>query len=140
KGIVLRGVAHGRLPEAVGRDRPPGRQVSPDRPGTKPHRRTSRASCPVVPPERSVHLLFGARRRRVSGRAVTSRVQHPTSCRAFRAMMARSLSFAHWSRCMSFEKVLSWIPGWLGFLALIVIGTLMFIHGVADPLGVGLDS
>lgn len=40
---------------------------------------------------------------------------------------------------MSLDKLRAAIPGWLGFLALIVIGALMLVHGAADPLGVGLD-
>jgi len=33
------------------------------------------------------------------------------------------------------DKILSWIPGWLGFLALILIGTAMAIVGIANPFG-----
>ncbi len=36
---------------------------------------------------------------------------------------------------MDFNKVLSWIPGWLGFLALIVVGTLMVLNGAINPAG-----
>jgi len=41
---------------------------------------------------------------------------------------------------MNFGKLLSWIPGWLGFLLLILAGTAMFIHGAVNPLGVTLDQ
>jgi hypothetical protein len=34
------------------------------------------------------------------------------------------------------KELLSWIPGWLGFLLLIIIGLLMAIHGIFNPLGV----
>lgn len=39
---------------------------------------------------------------------------------------------------MDFKEFLSWIPGWLGFLLLIIVGVAMAIHGFFDPLGVGL--
>jgi len=32
---------------------------------------------------------------------------------------------------VNFKEVLSWIPGWLGFLALIVVGVVMVIVGAA---------
>jgi len=34
---------------------------------------------------------------------------------------------------MDFKKLLSYIPGWIGFLALIIIGLLMFLNGVIEP-------
>jgi len=37
---------------------------------------------------------------------------------------------------MNFGKLLSWIPGWLGFLALILIGAAMLINGIINS---GLD-
>ena len=40
---------------------------------------------------------------------------------------------------MDLDKLLSWLPGWLGFLLLIIVGLLMLIHGAADPLGIGLS-
>jgi len=36
---------------------------------------------------------------------------------------------------MDFSKLLSYIPGWIGFLALIIIGLLMFLNGVIEPFG-----
>jgi len=36
---------------------------------------------------------------------------------------------------MDFKKLLSYIPGWIGFLALIIIGLLMFLNGVIEPFG-----
>lgn len=39
---------------------------------------------------------------------------------------------------MSLEKSGVSFPAWLGFLALIVIGALMFVHGVLNPLGADL--
>jgi len=39
---------------------------------------------------------------------------------------------------MDLKKLLSWIPGWLGFLLLIIVGILMSIHGFLNPLGVAL--
>lgn len=36
---------------------------------------------------------------------------------------------------MDFSKLLSKIPAWLGFLALIIIGLLMFLNGVIEPFG-----
>lgn len=38
---------------------------------------------------------------------------------------------------MDTAKFLSWIPGWLGFLALILVGAAMTINGAANP---GLDA
>lgn len=38
---------------------------------------------------------------------------------------------------MDLSRFLSWIPGWLGFLALIVVGVAMTINGIANP---GLDA
>lgn len=38
---------------------------------------------------------------------------------------------------MDLKKVLSWIPGWLGFLLLILVGLAMTINGAANP---NLDS
>jgi putative Mn2+ efflux pump MntP len=40
---------------------------------------------------------------------------------------------------MNFQTFLSWIPGWLGFLLLIIVGALMAIHGVFNPLNAALD-
>ena len=40
---------------------------------------------------------------------------------------------------MTQDNILSKIPAWVGFLALIVIGSLMLIHGAANPLKVSLD-
>lgn len=40
---------------------------------------------------------------------------------------------------MNAKELLSWIPGWIGFLALIIIGTLMAVHGIFNPLGATLD-
>lgn len=40
---------------------------------------------------------------------------------------------------MDMDRLLSWLPAWLGFLLLIVVGVLMVIHGAGDPLGVGLS-
>lgn len=37
---------------------------------------------------------------------------------------------------MNLSKFLSWIPGWLGFLLLILVGLAMTINGLANP---GLD-
>ena len=34
---------------------------------------------------------------------------------------------------MDIKKILSWIPGWLGFLALILVGVAMAIHGLFNP-------
>lgn len=34
---------------------------------------------------------------------------------------------------MDLSKLLSWIPGWLGFLGLILIGLAMTINGFANP-------
>src|SRR5688572_22841807 len=34
---------------------------------------------------------------------------------------------------MNFQTFLSWIPGWLGFLALILVGVAMAINGFANP-------
>jgi putative Mn2+ efflux pump MntP len=43
-------------------------------------------------------------------------------------------------RClMDLKKFLSWIPGWLGFLALIIVGTIMAIHGLFNPLKVEMS-
>jgi hypothetical protein len=39
---------------------------------------------------------------------------------------------------MDLKEFLSWIPGWLGFLALIVVGVLMAVHGIFNPLGAAL--
>ena len=36
---------------------------------------------------------------------------------------------------MDFKKLLSYIPGWLGFLALIVVGLLMLLNGAIEPFG-----
>ena len=36
---------------------------------------------------------------------------------------------------MDFSRLLSYIPGWIGFLALIIIGLLMFLNGVIEPFG-----
>lgn len=36
---------------------------------------------------------------------------------------------------MDFKKLLAYIPGWLGFLALIVIGLLMLLNGAIEPFG-----
>lgn len=36
---------------------------------------------------------------------------------------------------MDFKKLLSYIPGWIGFLALIIVGALMFLNGVIEPFG-----
>ena len=36
---------------------------------------------------------------------------------------------------MDFSKLLSYIPGWLGFLGLIIIGLLMFLNGLIEPFG-----
>lgn len=41
---------------------------------------------------------------------------------------------------MDLKKVLSWIPGWLGFLALIIVGVAMAIHGLANPFNVTMAS
>ena len=41
---------------------------------------------------------------------------------------------------MDLKKLLSWIPGWLGFLALILVGTLMVVHGAANPFGAALSG
>lgn len=38
-------------------------------------------------------------------------------------------------RKMDFSRLLSYIPGWIGFLALIIIGLLMFLNGVIEPFG-----
>jgi|SoiMethySBSTD1v2_1073268.scaffolds.fasta_scaffold3830787_1 hypothetical protein len=40
---------------------------------------------------------------------------------------------------MDFKKLLAWIPGWLGFLLLIIVGVAMFLHGSVNPLGANLD-
>ena len=40
---------------------------------------------------------------------------------------------------MSLNNLASKIPASLGFILLIVVGTLMFIHGAADPLDVQLN-
>ncbi len=40
---------------------------------------------------------------------------------------------------MTQDNILSKIPAWAGFLALIVIGALMLIHGAANPLKASLD-
>ena len=34
---------------------------------------------------------------------------------------------------MDIGKLLSWIPGWLGFLALIIVGVAMAVNGAANP-------
>lgn len=36
---------------------------------------------------------------------------------------------------MDFKKFLTWIPGWLGFLALILVGILMTLNGLIEPFG-----
>ena len=36
---------------------------------------------------------------------------------------------------MDFQRIMSYIPGWVGFLALIIIGLLMFLNGVIEPFG-----
>ncbi|MBK8979184.1 MAG: hypothetical protein IPM29_25085 [Planctomycetes bacterium] len=40
---------------------------------------------------------------------------------------------------MDIKELLSKIPGWVGFLALVIIGLLMAVHGIFNPLGVTLD-
>ncbi len=39
---------------------------------------------------------------------------------------------------MDVQRILSYIPGWIGFLALIIIGLLMFLNGLIEPF-VALD-
>ena len=36
---------------------------------------------------------------------------------------------------MDFKRFLAWIPGWLGFLALIIVGLLMTLNGAIQPFG-----
>ena len=36
---------------------------------------------------------------------------------------------------MDFKKLIAWIPGWLGFLALIIVGVLMTLNGLIEPFG-----
>ncbi len=40
---------------------------------------------------------------------------------------------------MNFQRFLSWIPGWLGFALLILVGLLMAIHGLFNPLGTAMS-
>jgi hypothetical protein len=39
---------------------------------------------------------------------------------------------------MDLKQLLSWIPGWLGFLALIIVGLAMAVHGIFNPFGAAL--
>ena len=40
---------------------------------------------------------------------------------------------------MNFQRFLSWIPGFVGFALLILVGLLMAIHGLFNPLSAALS-